>query len=652
METIDKYPGDLRALLAMSLRATSSDAFVLSQNLSVRDGESSRSRLVQGILFSRRFILSYQAVLLLLLLVFTIRHWASRFQALRRQRQRHRVKSNTEEAKPKGGNPLPSKTGSGSIENVGSGVTSSSSTIQGSCPSPKGSIEQGASERTPLLPAPEIVPSRSIGIRLVRIVRASLMYQPPPIPLVNKILPSNGTALLVLALLGLQAFYVFYRMPLSIPTLFVFADRTSLLFVANLPLLYLFAAKNQPIKILTGYSYESLNIYHRRLGEVMCLLALLHSVGMIGVWYTILRPVGFTLARFLLSKIILLGLGAFVAYELIYFTSLGSFRQRWYELFLFLHVSLQVVALVLVWFHHHGSRPYVGVALAIFLVDRLVYRMALKLEYSRASLEMTEDGDTVVLRTEVPLVQKHRFLRTLVGNSISKGWKTTEHVFLTVSALSSKHMIQTHPFTIASKAPQAGDSEAELKLIIRPQDGFSGDLLRYARGHASVKIRLDGPYGSQTAVQLLQQCDLSVIVAGGSGIAVAMPLLWALHDVRSATDPESHEDGKPLSQVVLIWVIRDEAHMSWVGTSELHDLYERGLEVILPPSTAKHGKPDVSSILKSWVSARNPSITTGDAKIGVVCSAPDRMNRAVRNTCAKLLAQGHDIAIEVEEFGW
>jgi hypothetical protein len=45
----------------------------------------------------------------------------------------------------------------------------------------------------------------------------------------------------------------------------VFADRCGLVF-ANLPLLYLLAAKTQLHRLLTGYSYESLNIVHRRLG--------------------------------------------------------------------------------------------------------------------------------------------------------------------------------------------------------------------------------------------------------------------------------------------------------------------------------------------------------------------------------------------------
>ncbi|KAI4122371.1 MAG: hypothetical protein LQ338_005860 [Usnochroma carphineum] len=441
-------------------------------------------------------------------------------------------------------------------------------------------------------------------------------------------------------------------MPLSITMLFVFADRTSLLFVANLPLLYLLAAKNQPIKLLTGYSYESLNIFHRRLGEVMCLLALLHSVGMVGVWYTILRPTGFSLAKFLLSKIILLGIGAFVAYELIYFTSLGSFRQRWYEIFLALHISLQVIALVLVWFHHRNSRPYVGAALAIFLIDRVLYRMALKVRSSRASVKVCEDGGTVTVRTDIIIRQKRRFLANLTGAGITNGWKATEHVFLTVPALSRKHIVQAHPFTIASRAPLDGDTVAKLKLVVRAQDGFSSDLLKYAKGHSSVQARVDGPYGSQHALHLLQQCDLSVVVAGGSGIAVALPLVSALHTTARFFDLEGCGKNEMQSRTVLIWVIRHKSHAAWVDPAELQILEDNGVEIVMPPPTAENGHPDVASMISSWIRAYDDTLFNGHAKAGIVCSGPDGMNRAVRNTCSSLLAQGRNVDVEVEKFGW
>ena len=475
------------------------------------------------------------------------------------------------------------------------------------------------------------------------------MHQPRPIPAVNKTLPSNGCTVLILAFLGLQVFYVFYKLPLSIPMLFVFADRTALLFVANLPLLYLLAAKNQPIKVLTGYSYECLNIFHRRLGEVLCLLALLHSIAMIGVWYTILRPTGFTLARFLLSKIILLGLGALFAYETLYFTSLGSFRQRWYELFLGLHVVLQAAALVLVWLHHHGSRPYVGAALFIFVVDRCLYRSALRTTTTRATFEVADDNKTVLLHATVPLPKRRRWLG-LIKPDITNGWKATEHVFLSVPSLARKHYIQAHPFTIASKAPTILDSDGRLALVVRAHDGFSKDLLHFAKSYNSAVIRLDGPYGSQNAVRFLQGCDLRIVVAGGSGVAVTWPLVWSVLESRNPTDFE-HVSETFFKPVIFIWIMRQGSHVSWIGRKNLERLTNAGVEALIFPPTVDHGQPDLSGSIRSWI-ARQDSFSLEPSRIGIVSSGPDGMNRSVRNLAASLVTAGHNVNVEIEKFGW
>lgn len=616
-----------------------------------RDGPGSR-KLIEGVLYSRRFILSYELMLLALLLVLTVLHRGSRFRSWR-------TRKCTRERKRKGDHEIRDVATTkiqevpDIYEEAGSGPSSSSVALKGTpCSSKALSIDMRENEQTPLLTKRKTPGSTSWISFIIYQTRAYLVYQPWPIPYINKTLPSNSTTLALLAFIALQVFYSLWNVPLSLPMLFVFADRTSLVFVANLPLLYLLAAKNQPLKVLTGYSYESLNIFHRRLGEVMCLLALLHSVGMIGVWYTILRPAGFILARFLLSKIILLGVGAFIAYETLYFTSLGSFRQVCYELFLGIHVTLQVIALVLLWFHHNTSRPYVAAALAIFLIDRLVYRMVLKNRLLLANLEVKEDQKTVVLRAKVPLSKCHRTSRSLALEGITSGWKATEHVFLTVPSLSRKHIIQAHPFTIASKAPTFGDPTSDLKLIIRAQDGFSSDLLKYARGHDTVTVRIDGPYGSQTAARMLEDSDFSIVIAGGSGIAVAWPLVWSAINHSRKWDLENSGSTAPLKRILFIWVVRNRSHIAWLQDRDHEELKAEGVDVVIPPPTAEYGHPSIERISTDWLFSRELSMGQAHAKIGVVCSGPDGMNRAVTNMCSSWLHGGRNVSVEIEKFGW
>ena len=602
--------------------------------------------IIDGIHFNMRFILSYQLVLIGLLLVFTVIHWGGRLRAWRRRRRQYSKKCQEQRKSPD--RSLLEGKGARAVESRSLGSSSSSSTLEGDANPPHIALEEEQDEQTPLLLKTQPMKSSIRRRLLTSKIKACLTYQPRPIPIINKTLPSNGSSLAIIAFLGLQIFYLFFKTPLTLSMLFVSADRASILFVANLPLLYLFAAKNQPIKVLTGYSYESLNIIHRRLGEVMCLLALLHSVGMTGVWYTLLRYAGITLVHFLLIKMILLGIGAFVAYELIYLTSLGSFRQRWYELFLASHVVLQVVALVLVWFHHPRSRIYVGVTLAIFLIDRLACRMSSKITKLRASLDIQKDKQTVILHATLPLITHRSLLRTLFGKQdVTKGWKTTEHIFLTVPSLARKHIIQAHPFTIASPASSAEDQEASLELIIRAQDGFSGDLVRYAKAHDSVAVRLDGPYGSQSAVQMLRDSDHTVIVAGGSGVAVAWPLVWSILETEGSKDPEDGAKTTNKNRVVFVWIVREQSHLSWLGNEKLKELEDRGVVLVIPPPTAACGHPDLERIVGDWIACFDER-----SKVGVVASGPDGMNRTVRNTCASLIEQGRNVSVEIEKFGW
>jgi hypothetical protein len=589
-------------------------------------------KLVEAILFSRRLLNTYNLVLVGVLLVFMAWHWGEKLVLRRRKRgvvgDKKRDKSRSEED--------------------AEAWSTSSSTIEGSATPPDKSAKKihNVDESSPLLVSPR--PRRkSPGVwRPYYILKSALQYQPPRIPLIHKTLPTNAISLLVLVWISLNIFYNLYRMPLSFMYLFAFADRCGIIFIANLPLLYLLAAKNQPLKLLTGYSYESLNIFHRRVGELMCLEAFLHFLGMVAVWYGLLRHLGFTLARFLFNRVVLLGLAALIAYELIYFTSLGSFRQRWYEIFLGLHIVLQVAGLVFLWFHHYTSRPYVGISLAIFLIDRLVYRLWLKSSTHPATLSILEDDETILLSANWEISSSKSIL---VPQNMKHGWKPNEHIFISVPALSRKHAIQAHPFTIFSAAPTTTQDEegkhAWFTLLIRAQaeQGFTHTLLQHARQNTQTRIRLDGPYGSSHALDVLASSSTSILIAGGSGIAVAYPLLYALL-CPSSTDPESAST-KSTRKVKLLWITHSPNHRLWIPEDKLKELEDWGLDVLIPPPTAFAGRPDAGGAVREWVDAEA-------GRSGVVVSGPDGLVRDVRNTCAGLIWRGKDVDVQVEKFGW
>ncbi|KAH6660543.1 ferric reductase like transmembrane component-domain-containing protein [Truncatella angustata] len=598
-------------------------------------------RLIYYILHGRVVASWFNYVILATIVVFSVIHWRQKF----RDAQRRRIL-----AKPTGNAPgvnicrsskhrkLLSDDGSG--DDIPS--SSSSSTLVGKTDDTDVERQPLLGHRTATNPA-----SRIYWSRLSRKLRAWLMYQPRPLPIVNRHLPANGITLFVLGYISVNIFLHLYDGSLLPKYAFPFADRAGYIFIVNLPLLYLLAAKNQPIKFLTGYSYEALNIFHRRVGEWMCFEAVVHSVGMVldNIFFEVewLRVGNFW--DFFFHPLVLLGIGAFVSYELLFLTSLGSFRQRWYELFLASHVTLQIAALVFCYLHFWTARPYVLASLVIFVADRLVWRLVLKSATIQADLQILEDGKTFLLSADwnVPQVRR-RWYQQLFGQSIVHGWRPMDHVFITVPSLGRTHALQAHPFTIASAAPGSGSQEqtthAWLSLLIRAHDGFTGDLLRHARLNSTVTVRVDGPYGSADALEMLLASDTAVLVAGGSGIAVVFPMVWDLVHTHGHISKGRH--------IHLLWVIHSRSHRSWMPQERLDELSSAGVHVTIPEPTVEVGRPDVGG----YVGELSCSALQADTEIGVVVSGPDALNRAARNACASAVGQGAKVNLRVEKFGW
>lgn len=610
--------------------------------------------LLKVLLDGRSIVASYNYVLLVLLAGFTALHLLERRRCRKTWQRRMHASLDGE----------PKYTRRVSLAEFASSSSSSSSY---GITTPSGAAKDIAVdlERLPLLRPNNGQAKTTKWARVKRRVHYWLEYQPRPLPLVKRTLPSNATSIFVIVWVGINVFFHLYQVHLlDLKYFFCFADRAGFVFIVNLPLLYLLAAKNQPIKVLTGRSYEALNVFHRRVGEWMCFEAAVHFVSMV-VWrFAPIKPAwldgeGGAKAYFT-HPLILLGIAAFVAYELLYFTSLGSFRQRWYEIFLASHVVLQIVALVFLYLHFHTARPYVLASLAIFLLDRLVWRFGMKTTTMTTDLTVLPDGETIMMSANWDKPASVGSWFSWPRHNIAHGWKPTDHIFLTVPALGRKHAFQAHPFTIASAAPVSKDRTGRdhgqpihcwLNLLIRAQKGFTADLLCYAHRHHSATVRLDGPYGSSHALDMLLASENAILVAGGSGIAVTFPLVWALL-MGEGLDEDIHNGvvamrGKKRHQRVrMMWIVHSDEHRYWLPNSTLDDLVAAGLDFIVPPSTAVAGRPDVVGTVERWIEEAN------DGETAVVVSGPDGLNRMVRNTCARAIGQGANVRLAVEKFGW
>jgi predicted ferric reductase len=617
------------------------------------DGQDSRAeiirKMIEGVQYTQWAIMHYQYTLISIVLVFSIWHGLEKYFMARRITCLARRSEEALISAPQNDSWRHDRV----QDRSGSSGGSSTTLFADACVGRPTKTIQDADDRSPLL-------SRSrTKSRISSRIQSFLIYQPPPIIFFNKTLPENATTLLILALFAINIFYIIVGIVWEVPLILVLSDRASLIFAANLPWLYILGAKNQPLRLLTGYSYEHLNILHRRLGEWLCFVALVHTVSMFVVWYTFFMPDGHNLQWFLTEKTVYLGLITLFCYEALYATSLASFRKWWYELFLGLHVVLQAGALGFLYFHHRGSKPYVRVTLPIFLLDRLVFRLLVKSREFKANIKVMPDGNTVLLSGNWPVTPKrHAIWTTLFGHNMRSGWAPAEHVFLTIPSLGRKHTFQAHPFTIASAAPSNNQEHAWLDLIIRALDGFTRDLLVHAQTHSRVMIRLEGPYGTSHAFDMLRSSDAAVAVVGGSGIAVAYPMLWALlqsdsHKSHVDPDPEAAAAAtgalRSVRRVALIWIVHQSDHIEWLGQGRLDELEVLGLHVVSPFPTSEAGRPDVAALVRGTIQ----EMKSGESsKVGVMISGPDGMNRAARNCCAQMVGEGHQIDVAVEKFGW
>lgn len=649
--------------------------------------------LVRRVLYSREFVKTYNLVLAAVLVLLCARHVA-RVLVLRRRRRRQDCTGQAAEHPPWNAGTFENLQASGSLSTCTSSPSSSSSPQGGDFPKLQDELK-------PLLlldrrPATrwrrqQHDKARLYAERVRNMVRGLVVYQPTPL-WGRYESPPIGIILVLCVFYALNLFYALYQIPFHHLKLFVLADRLGSVFVINLPLLYLLAAKSPVLKALTGLSYEQVNVAHRAVGRVCLGAALGHFGVFVWVWWATLKPfVG--LGGFLANPAIAFGLVAWSAYMLLGATSKEEFRTTcgFYETFLFLHVVLQAVALGFLFFHHRNARPYVLAASGIWLCDRLLYRICIASIRMDAALNVLPDGNTVRVtftqhgQAHQQQEAKSRMLLLLPSANKTPSpdyhWRAGEHVFISLPSIAISH---PHPFSIASPP---GES---LQLLIRARDGFSRRVLEAAvagsvRGEGGgaegeaeeggeggegrrrrrqlLTAIVEGPYSGAHARNCLASADVAVCIAGGSGIAVIYPLVHSLlvgaaaplpPAGRRTGDVEQHVT-QPPRRVIFIWVIREQQHIAWLPGTEgqLDGLRAAGVDVAIHVTDAGgrgdagRSRPDLKRGVADILTQVHRPATSG-----VVVCGPAGMVRDVRNACAEQLLAGRNVTVVAERFGW
>ncbi|KAL2863379.1 ferric reductase family protein [Aspergillus lucknowensis] len=403
------------------------------------------------------------------------------------------------------------------------------------------------------------------------------------------------------------------------------ADRTGILSFANLPVLWLFAGRNNICAWATGWNFATFNIFHRHVAWIATIQAAVHTVLYLvlffrenDVWSELTQPY------------LLWGTLATVVMVLILPPAVNWFRHRAYETFLVIHIAFSIILIVGCFYHTlifpgHEYWFYLWLPLAIWAFDRILrlvrmvhcnvhVRMSPQSQLQCTSSIAIYDKAADLIRLEVvpgsPSLrprpgqyyflsqpfrltgwESHPFTLGSWSYEIGRGGSSSPPAFATkdteqldvtqIPLLSDDSSSSSRTRSRTTETQSSYPTPRDLKLIfwIRPYNGWTRHLRRKCLHSpdrtSDVTILLEGPYGHESP---LRSFDSVLLIAGGTGIASAVPYIND-HIARSSSgtrgdgDGDEDEDGyhaKTRTQdLQLIWVTRQPAFISQLASREL-----------------------------------------------------------------------------------
>lgn len=416
------------------------------------------------------------------------------------------------------------------------------------------------------------------------------------------------------------------------------SNRLGLLSFANLPLVFLFAGRNNVLLWLTNWSHSTFLLLHRWIAAIATLQAILHSIMYLRLYIvTSQYSTEFKLPYWIW------GIVATIGMTVLFPASIPPIRRKFYELFLAWHQVVSILVLVGCYYHiifefshQWGYETWIWVCMAVWGFDRL-FRL----------LRVARNG---VKTAEITVIDDD-YLRVTIPGVTASG-----HAYLYFPTLTWRFW-DNHPFSIANsmlgsdspstlhsdaskddveKQPQAtthlvrensdGGSEtssvphAGITFYLRTQTGLTQKL----RQRSTLPVLLETGYSAHSPVSKpLAHSPALIAVAGGVGITAILPQLH-VHPGRAK----------------LYWACRSKELIDDVmKTGQLANI-EKGIFL--------SRRMNVQSILATEL------IEYAGGEVCVLVSGPKGMIDEVRNTVGEIARRGYDVKVrlEVESFSW
>ncbi|KAL3477438.1 ferric reductase like transmembrane component-domain-containing protein [Aspergillus californicus] len=401
------------------------------------------------------------------------------------------------------------------------------------------------------------------------------------------------------------------------------ADRTGIISFANLPLVWLFAGRNNICAWATGWNFATFNVFHRHVAWIATIQALVHTGLYLVQFFQLSNP-----WRKLTKPYLLWGTFGMALMALILPAAVNWFRHRAYETFLFIHIIFSVGVLVGCFYHtiiFEGREYwfYLWPAVGIWAFDRtlriawVIYcnihvRLGSGTKLQCTKSTATYDKAADLIRLEIipgsnslhPRPGQYYFLYqpfrltgweshpfTLGAWSYETGGsssastprpttKAKECIDVSQIPLLSEESSSSGARSGEMKMKTSRNASQELSLTfwVRPYDGWTRSLrhqcLKSPDYSDNVTILLEGPYGNEFP---LSSFDSVLLIAGGTGIASAIPYIHD-HIARSSsspTNPDENETKTRIQDMQLVWVTRQPAFIQLLASRELRTALDR-----------------------------------------------------------------------------
>lgn len=331
------------------------------------------------------------------------------------------------------------------------------------------------------------------------------------------------------------------------------AVRAGVMATALTPFIYVLAGKSNMITLLTGFSYEKLNVYHQYVGVTALVLSLIHTIPFI--YQAMLEGGQSNLALNFKDFAYYSGIPPLVLLIILCAGSKAIVRKYIYETFYHLHWMCGVAYIgTLIWHINKSFNcdDYMWGAVA-FWGSQLIYRILVKTAFK---------PNRMFLRPRVAFLRKlnERAFEVVVENTVGYKWQPGQHAFL---RFAGSRVLDNHPFSICTTIESINetDPQAPMKFIIIPKRGLTGKLYDLiSTDLIEKKVYLDGAYGGSPRDHTA--FDRVILIASGSGVSATLPFLIAL----SQNIAKAKAADKPIitKGVNFIWIVRHADNVNWI----------------------------------------------------------------------------------------